>query len=131
MILIKSKTGPSKIHGVGLFAEEFIPKGKKVWEYTPWFDFALTQKQVDELSEAARIQFLNYAYKSKETGKYVLCSDDARFFNHHDAANVYCIIPENASFEDDLVCFAAKDIEVGEELTANYSEFDLDPSDVI
>lgn len=130
MILVKSKTRQSKIHGVGLFADEQIIKGTKVWEYTPWFDFSLTKEQVDKLSTASREQFLNYAYLSKDTGKYVLCSDDARFFNHQKNPNVTCKIPEYPKFDEDLECFAVRDIIKGEELTCDYSEFDLDPSDV-
>ena len=130
MILVKSKTGQSKIHGIGLFADQFIPKNTKVWEFTPWFDFSLDKKQVDELSDAAKEQFLNYAYLSKETNKYVLCSDDARFFNHQKNANTTCVIPKKPKFEDALECFATRDIMEGEELTGDYSEFDLDPYDV-
>lgn len=130
MILVKSKTGQSKIHGIGLFSEQFISKSIKVWEYTNWFDFSLDKKQVEKLSDSAREQFLNYAYLSKETNKYVLCSDDARFFNHHKNANITCRVPENTEFEDALECFALRDIMVGEELTCDYSEFDLNPSDV-
>jgi len=130
MILVKSKTGQSKIHGIGLFADQFISKGTKVWEYTNWFDFSLNKGQVEKLSDASREQFLNYAYLSKSTKKYVLCSDDARFFNHQKDANTICVVPKNSKFEDALECFALRDIIKGEELTNNYLEFDLDPSDV-
>ncbi|MCX6717528.1 MAG: SET domain-containing protein [Candidatus Taylorbacteria bacterium] len=126
MMLVKSKTEQSKIHGIGLFADEFIAKGTKVWEYTPWFDFSLTKEQVKKLSEASKEQFLNYAYLSKETGKYVLCSDDARFFNHQKNPNVVCIVPKNSEFEEALECFAVQDIMKGEELTCDYSEFEAD-----
>ncbi len=124
MILVKSKTGLSKIQGIGLFADEFIPKGTKVWEYTNWFDFSLTKDQFSQLSEAAKEQFLNYAYLSKESNKYVLCSDDARFFNHDNNPNVSCVVPVNDHFEDALECFATRDIQKGEELTNDYSEFE-------
>ncbi|KKQ84137.1 MAG: hypothetical protein UT08_C0023G0002 [Candidatus Woesebacteria bacterium GW2011_GWB1_38_8] len=30
MILVKTKIGPSKINGIGLFANQFIPKGTLV-----------------------------------------------------------------------------------------------------
>lgn len=42
MLLIKTKLELSKIHGVGLFADEFIAKGTKIWEYRPNFDKAFT-----------------------------------------------------------------------------------------
>ncbi|MCX6787855.1 MAG: SET domain-containing protein [Candidatus Kaiserbacteria bacterium] len=131
MMLVRAKTGLSTIHSVGLFAKEFIPKGAKVWEFTEGFDLVLTKEEVKNLSEAAREQFFNYAYLSKKSGKYVLCSDDARFFNHQIPPNVTCRIPEESGIDEALECFAAKDIQTGEELTNNYEEFDADPSDVI
>lgn len=131
MMLARAKTGPSNIHSIGLFAKEFIPKGTKVWEFTEGFDLILTKEEVRNLSEAAREQFLNYAYLSKKSGKYVLCSDDARFFNHQIPPNVTCQIPEGSKVVEALECVAAKDIQPGEEITNNYEEFDADPSDVI
>lgn len=130
MILVRSKLATSKIHGIGLFAEEFIPKNTKVWEFNEKFDLVLTLDDTEKLSEAAKEQFFHYAYKSKETGNYILCSDDSRFFNHKTGGNVICMKPENAFHKESLVCFANKDILKGEELTHDYSEFDADPKDV-
>lgn len=126
-MLIGSIIGQSKIHGIGLFAKEPVSKGTKVWEFSPGFDLALTTEEVQSLSEAAREQFLNYAYLSKESGKYVLCSDDARFFNHDDDSNITCIVPSGPHSENALECFATRDIRAGEEITNNYTEFDADP----
>ena len=130
-MLIRAKTGPSAIHGVGLFVKESVPKGTRVWEFTPGFDLELTKDQVIRLSEAAREQFLNYAYISKETGNYILCSDDARFFNHQKSPNVTCRIPSGTHIENALECFAIGDIAAGEEITTDYSEFDADPHDIL
>ncbi len=130
-MLVRAKTGLSNIHSVGLFATEFIPKGAKVWEFTEGFDLVLTKESVEKLSRAAQEQFLNYAYLSKKSGKYVLCSDDARFFNHQIPTNVTCRVPDGSTIAEALECFAARDIQPGEELTNNYEEFDADPSDVV
>ena len=35
---VKTIIKESDIHGIGLFADEFIPKGTKIWEFTPNFD---------------------------------------------------------------------------------------------
>lgn len=131
MMLIRAKTGPSAIHGIGLFSKEFIPKDTKVWEFTEGFDLVLTKEEVKNLSKPAQEQFLNYAYLSKRSGKYVLCTDDARFFNHKIPSNVTCGVPGESNVTEALECFATKDIQVGEELTNNYEEFDADPSDVV
>jgi uncharacterized protein len=130
MMLVKAKTGPSAIHGIGLFAKEFIAEGTKVWEFTEGFDLVLTKEQVASLSEASQEQFFNYAYLSKKSGKYILCSDDARFFNHEKPSNIVCRVPEEGAI-DALECFAVRNIQPGEEITNNYEEFDADPSDVV
>lgn len=130
MILVKSKLGPSKIHGTGLFAEEFIPKGTKIWEFIKGFDLSITKDEFSKLSKPAQDDVLNYAYINKRTGNYILCSDDSRFFNHQENPNVECLYLEDDPNKD-VVCFAKRDIEVGEELTCDYREFDANPQDVI
>lgn len=131
MILVKTKLDKSNIHGIGIFAKEFIPNGTVVWQFNRAFDLVLSKEEVDQLSDAAREQFLNYAYVSKKTGHYILCSDDSRFFNHDLNANTKCQVPKNPDSDEALICFATKDIQLGEELTNNYKEFDNDPTDVI
>jgi uncharacterized protein len=130
MMFVKARIGPSTIHGIGLFAQEFIPKGTKVWEFTEWFDLVLTKEQVKNLSEAARKQFLNYAYLSIKSGKYVLCTDDARFINHQIHHNATCRVPEGHASTEALECFATRDIWPGEELTNDYEEFEADTSTI-
>lgn len=76
------------------------------------------------LPEQARIAFKNYCYKSNRTGRYILCFDDARYFNHSEDAN--CL--ENAELMDEGEAgdTAARDIQEGEEMTNNYLIFDTD-----
>ena len=126
MILVKTRLDKSLIHGIGIFSREFIAKGAIVWRFAQGFDLVLTKEQVGRLSEAARDQFLNYAYLSKKTGLYILCSDDSRFFNHELNPNTTCRVPVNPDSSDSLECFANRDIQPGEELTNNYCEFDND-----
>lgn len=131
MILIKIKLNQSKIHGIGCFTKEFVKKGQIIWRFEKDFDLVLKKDYVDKLPLGAKENFLNYAYISRTSGDYVLCSDDSKFFNHNDKdQNVTCVIPEGFK-TNDLVCFALRDIQEGEELTCDYREFDADPSDVI
>lgn len=116
MIRIKTKVGKSGIHGIGLFADQFIPKGTVTWEYDPRFDSSFTKEEVALMSEPARKQFLWYAYFDKELDKYVLCFDDQRFINHVEEG--YNIL---STTRQDV---AARDIEPGEELYCNYNMFD-------
>ena len=116
MILIKTKIGPSKIHGTGLFAEQFIPKGTVTWKYDPMFDTGFTQNDIEQMSEPARKIFLWYAYYDFEQDKYILCFDDQRFINH--SKNNFNI---KSTPKMDI---AVKDIKSGEELLCNYNKFD-------
>lgn len=118
MLLVKTKIGPSKIAGIGLFTVLFIPKGTPVWKFEKGFDLELSKTQFEKLSEPAQEQILNYCYFNPKTEKYIVCSDDARFFNHSDNPNV------SSGPDDDHIDKALRDIEVGEELTQNYKIFD-------
>ena len=122
MLLVKTKVGSSKIHGIGLFAAEFIPKGTQTWKFQPGFDLELIENNLKELSEPARAQFKNYCYKDYTNGKYILCSDDARFMNHSDNPNIADSNPENDYAPD----IAIRDIVEREELTCNYKKGDAD-----
>jgi len=123
MLLVKTKIGPSAIHGIGLFADQFIPKGTVIWKFAEGFDVRVPADELARLAEPAKEQFLNYAYQNKDTNKFVLCFDDARFFNHSDAPNT-----ESAALPDDEdgMTIASRDIVQGEEITCDYKEFDGD-----
>ena len=115
MLLIKTKIDQSRISGIGLFADQFIPKGTVVWKFMPNFDLLMSEEEVNSLSEPAREQFYNYAFLDKKYNKYMLCSDDARFFNHSDNPN--------CDERVDDITTAMRDIGSGEELIVNYKDF--------
>lgn len=116
MLLVKTKIGVSSVHGIGLFADQFIPKGTITWEYNPLFDTSFTDAEVDALPDYAKKIFLHYAYFDKELNKHVLCFDDQRFINHTDhSENI-----ESTTRRD----IAARDIQLGEEILCNYNKFD-------
>ena len=116
MLLVKPKLGLSRVHGIGIFAAEFIPQGTVTWEYDPAFDTAYDEADIARMSPPARTQFQKYAYFDKELGRYVLCFDDLRFINHSaDAPNI------SATLRRDV---AARDIHEGEELLCDYRCFD-------
>ncbi len=122
MLLVKTRLGLSSIHGIGLFADQDIPKGTHVWEFTPGFDQEIRREDLARIPEASRPDFLKYSYTSKKNGQYyILCCDDARFFNHNDNPNVISV-PSNNGHED--IDVAARDIQRGEELTCDYRAFE-------
>ncbi len=117
MLLVRTKLAPSPIEGIGVFADEFIPKGTPVWEMILPFDSTFTATELDSLPSVAREQMLKHSYRDARLGVYVLCGDNARFFNHSPRPNV-------ASKED--INRALRDIQPGEEITCDYREFDAD-----
>lgn len=120
MLLVKTEVRPSPIHGLGLFAAEFIPDGTVTWRYLDGFDQRLPESILSILSGPAKEQFLKYSYVDPVTGLYELCADDARFFNHSENPNTAGV----PSGED--VDIATRDINAGEELTCDYRTFDRD-----
>jgi SET domain-containing protein len=122
MLLVKTLLDLSSIHGIGLFTEQFIPKDTIIWRFNPLFDLRFPEENLDTLPLEAREQVLKYSYRERSSRLYVLCGDDARFFNHSETPN--CIDLESAS--DGNITKARVDITAGTELTCDYSLFDLD-----
>lgn len=118
MLLVKTRIGPSPIHGFGLFAEESIPKGKLIWKYHPKFDLAFKREDLNFLSDEVAERIINYTYRSGDT--YVLCFDNARFFNHSDDPNTI----DEPGVSTGVI--AARDINIGDEITSDYRVFDDD-----
>lgn len=118
MVLVKIRVGISNVHGIGVFADQSIPKGTMTWRYEPWFDISYSEKDLQKMSRPAKKQVLWYAYLNKKTGRYVLCSDDYRFINHSE--NKARINIESTPDKD----IAARDIKPGEELLCDYDKFD-------
>ena len=46
MFLIRTRIGPSRIHGVGVFALEAVPADAVVWRYDPAFDRIITAEDL-------------------------------------------------------------------------------------
>ena len=120
MLLVKTKLKPSSIEGIGLFSDQSIAKDTVVWRYDPTIDIRLTANQIEALDETSREQVRKYSYRDKESGLYVLCGDDARFFNHSNSPNCLDIV------DGVNITIARRDIPPDEELTCNYALFDLD-----
>ena len=114
MLIVKTKIRSSKLHGIGIFADQDIPKGTVVWEFNSSIDKIYTERDIKSLPPLSRQMIKHYGWKSVE-GNMVLCGDDARFFNHS--------VDANCSELND-VTIAERNIKRGEELTENYCQFD-------
>ena len=116
MLHVEAQAGISTIHGIGLFAAQFIPDGTVIWRFQPGFDLELSEKDLLRLTAAAQKQVRRYAYSFPPGGRYFLSSDDDRFTNHSDTPNTHFV---------NGCSVAARDIQPGEELTTDYREFGM------
>jgi len=121
MLLVKTSVKPSMIEGMGLFAGQKIPKGTITWRFNPRFDLVFDKTELENMPEIQRSLIHSHAYFSKEIKKYIYCADDARFINHSVNNNVDCVGSQTGVEGYDV---ANKDIEIGEEITMNYRQFD-------
>jgi uncharacterized protein len=121
MLLVKTYIGQSSINGMGLFADQFIPKGTVIWRFNPDLDRIYPKSMVKDMEDSFLKSFLKrYCYLDEDKKKpyYVLCVDDARFMNHSDNPNT--------SNGDGDQTINNRDIQPSEEITCNYYEIDDD-----
>jgi SET domain-containing protein len=98
----------SNIDGKGVFAVRDIKKGEVILEWD--ISHTLTPKELEQLAEDER------KYVSYTNGKYVVMQPPEKFMNHSCDANTY-----SDNFRD----IAKRDIKMGEEITADYSETEV------
>ena len=118
MLIIKTYIAKSPLHGLGLFAAEDIAADVSVWKFTESFDKTFTREEIEHLPATTQIFLAKYAYKSRRTGRYLLDSDNARYFNHTESPNT-ATRAEGHSPED--VIYTLRNIKAGEEITMDYN----------
>jgi uncharacterized protein len=116
MIRIKTVIQKSPIHSIGLFANQFVPKGTITWQQDPEFDIYLPDNFLEKIPEVIRDEFYGWVYFDYSAEKYILCCDNQRFINH--SSDNYNIISEPSK---DV---ALRDIQIGEELLCNYNHYE-------
>lgn len=122
MWLVKTKVQPSKIHGLGLFADEFIVKGKIIWRFKKGIDSAWVKKEFKRLPKIVKDFIKRYGYASSDTGRYVLGFDNDCFVNHSLNPNTK---PSKQIMDDgERAMVAVKNIKRGEEITHDYREIE-------
>ncbi len=98
----------------------FLPEGTIVWDFTPGLDMELDPDYVETLPEQMQKFLDHFGYLDFHFNKYILCADNARFTNHSDEPNITADY-ERGKYGPDI---ATRDIEPGEEITADYSQFE-------
>ena len=116
MLLVPSYLASSKIHGIGVFTAIFIVKGTRIWEFNDAIDWRISKGEMNFFPKP--YQGLLRAYSYADTmNSYILCGDNAKFMNHSLESNCDDSGPYT---------IAKRDISVDEELTCDYSSFDLE-----
>jgi SET domain-containing protein len=138
MLLIQTGVQPSSIHGMGLFAVEFVPRGTPVWRFQPGFDQAFGADAFPGLPENVRRHLRWFAYLDAATRNWILSGDHACFMNHSTTPNTGVGATEFPSLEGlgvssqskdalpPVTTIALQDIGPGEELTCDYFAFDVE-----
>jgi SET domain-containing protein len=124
MLLVKTRIARSSLHGLGLFADQFIPAGTHTWRFEPQLDLEKTAEQISQFPENVQEWFKQYAYLDFHTHSYILCVDDARFMNHSECSTVR----PDYSLDRYGVDVAVRDIAIGEEITTDYRLIESDLS---
>jgi hypothetical protein len=122
MMLIKTRVGPSGIHGHGLFAIEAVARGTPIWRYLPGFDHDFSPEQFAALPPLAREHTRWFSFVNKADGHVILSGDHACFINHSPSPNTGA--PPGATAP--VTTEALREIAAGEEITCNYFDFDAD-----
>ena len=117
MLMVSTYLAPSAIEGLGVFAGEFIERGRLMWSLNPKFDIFVHPGEIDSLPPHMQDYVARYTYPHLEMpGVIILDSDNGRFMNHS--------LTPNTDFRIFDKGYALVDISQGEELTCNYHEFD-------
>jgi len=120
-LLVKTFLKESSIPdaGIGCFAAEFIAKGTKIWQFNPKLDRIFNEEEFNSFKGLEKDFLKRYCYKNR--GKFILCTDNARFFNHSFECNTLDI----GDAEDETLnhTYALIDIKEGEEILSDYRSF--------
>ena len=84
-----------------------------IWVFQPGFDQEIADDAFAQLPVNARDYLRVYAYYNVNRRVWIFSGDDDRFTNHSDTPN---------ALDDDTRVYAARDIQAGEEITADYSD---------
>ena len=114
MYLVKTYLLESPVHGIGVFADQDIPKGTVMWRFAKNFDRLYTPAEVLALTPEVQEFLSHYSYGWK--GHICFPADNDRFTNHADKPNTAIV--------DNGDIIALRDIKKHEEVSIDYRQFD-------
>ncbi len=117
MLLVRTVVRESAIHGLGVFADQDIPRGTVIWTFDPLIDRVLRLDDLDRLPEHVRLFVEVYSEYFADLGLLVLSGDNDRFTNHSADPNTVVVLPNGP----EATVIAVRDIAAGEEITCDYT----------
>jgi SET domain-containing protein len=114
MMLVETELRSSAIHGLGVFLLQPVSAGEVIWRFDSRIDRVYAREEVEGLPTPARRYIETYSTWHEQSGLYVLCGDNGRYFNHSAEPTT---VSNAISFGDDR---AARDLRPGDELTSDY-----------
>ena len=114
MMLVRNYIDKSPIHGLGVYAGEFIPNGTCIWELTPGCDQIYSDGMLAALTAVQRDIVLFYGYIEPGMEGVILCCDNARHYNFSNEPNSGS---DERAKHGARSTYALRDIAAGEELT--------------
>ena len=114
MLRVLTKLGWDAAKGISVLAEEKIDKGKLVTSHDPSWDKVLTLRDIEALPiyQKKHIEKLMYQYEFGSDKLYIYPFGNEGYMNHSFDPSV----DENG--------FATRDINIGQELTCDYTSLD-------
>ena len=82
MIHIKYKLGKSKLHGIGLFAEENLKKGQVIYTASPLLDVDISKQQFNSLDEKEQREIKYWGFWDEPNNVWHVDFDNSKFINH-------------------------------------------------
>jgi SET domain-containing protein len=116
MLLIKTYLAESSNKGLGLFAEEFIPKNTIIWQFAEGFDIKVHKEKYETLTDIQKKFVDTFFWKNND---YLYSSCDHSIFQNHSNN------PNSIELDEDKM-IAARDIYPNEEILVCYEDFDDD-----
>ena len=119
MIHIKYALKKSGLHGIGLFTAQKIKKDALIYTASPVLDLNITQAEFDLLEQKEKDEVLWWGFFDEPSQKWHVDFDVSKFINHSFNATL-----AQDTNHDEAYLIATQDLEIGDELTQNYLEFE-------
>jgi SET domain-containing protein len=119
MMRVRTKVGDSPIHNQGLFAVTSVPRGTVVWSFSPLFDRPVNEHVYSHAPKDEQVKLFKRGFRDPHAPNViVLCGDEGQFLNFPRPDEEPNVIVSGAIDGYDVL-MAARDIDIGEELTVS------------